>query len=83
MHYKQLKRQNKVNSELREHYEALYHVAVKELKFERLQIDFRKATLDEVESLVDKVPPAYIKAIIKNAEDRAVLDKLIHNHLIG
>ena len=71
------------NKEMREHYESLFNVSVKELKFEKMKNDFLLSLVDEVEELCkNKVNHNIIKEVIKNGKEREVLDRMIHNNLI-
>lgn len=64
-----------VNKQMKEHYSDLFDVAVSELKFERLNKDFLKSLLDEVEALAtDEI----LLAVIENWKNRAELDNIIH-----
>lgn len=73
--YKKYKRMYKVQSEMREHFESLFHAGTWELRFRLLQIEHLYNVLDEVETMTND-PLA--KAVIKNAKERHQLDKLIH-----
>ena len=83
MNYKTLKKQYKANKELLEHYKEMYCTAVKELRFEKMQVDYLLGVLNEIEELASqKLNPKLIEQIVTNAKERQNLDKLIHNSLI-
>ena len=83
MTFKQLKTKLKIKTELYKHYSELYHLAVGELKFERLQTDHLQTVLGEVQELAEQgVSQKLIAKVIENGIERRNLDKLIHTDLI-
>ena len=82
MNYKELKQSRWFHKEMHEHYEQLFNVAAKELRFSRLQIDHYKSILDEVQELVKKwCDKKLIDKVIELWKTRAVLDMSIHYDL--
>lgn len=68
-----------IHKELYTHYMELYVVAMKELRFQRLQTSHYKSILDEVYVLLEKgCKPSLIRKVIENGRQRAVLDQSIH-----
>jgi hypothetical protein len=83
MHYKKLKKQNKLYKDLFNMYEDLYHTAAKELKFQRLQTEHLESILYEVQELNrQKVNPVLVNRVIDNGIERKHLDQLIHADII-
>jgi hypothetical protein len=83
MNYKTLKKQYKANKELLKHYKEMYCTTVKELRFEKMQVDYLLGVLNEIEELASqKLNPKLIEQIVTNAKERQTLDKLINSSLI-
>ena len=83
MNYQKLKINYESKNSLYKHYKELYELAVSELHFYNLQVEFLKGVLDEVLKLNDKsIDHKIIKQVIKNAKERHFLDKLIHNDFL-
>ena len=81
--FKFYKREYHINKELRIHYEELFRVAVRELKFERLKNESLKEGFEEVKILLEKnVSSKIIKDVVDHWKKREMLDTLIHYHLI-
>jgi hypothetical protein len=59
-------------------------IAVSELTFEKLHADNLRATLHEVEVLLqNKTPGNLVLQVVKNGLERATIDIIIHNNAIG
>ena len=69
----------KVHKEINTHYEELYKVAMKEMRFNSLQRHHFKELLEEVDTLLEKwLKPSVVRAVIKNGMERADIDIGIH-----
>ena len=61
--------------EMTTHYKELYEVALKELRFKNMKVDYLLSVFDEIEAFTyDKL----VKGVIDNAKERNHLDSLIH-----
>lgn len=68
----------KVNKEMRIHYQELFETSISELHFANLQIEHLYSVLDELITFTGTLE----KAVIENAINRHELDKLIHAKLL-
>lgn len=65
--------------DIKDHYKESFNTAISELKFEKMNVDFLRTTLEEIETLTKDV---LIKTIIWNMLERHELDKQVHARIL-